>query len=157
MVHALEYRKCNWLLCHLRCADPPSCFLVGRSFFPLKIHRTSQMMVFSCMVGVPYKGQLFIAFSNNQNVYLPMDGRQREDRPDLQNQGKFFFHECGRRVGMVPRSSLKEGKKGRWWRMERRPQKTNPKPNTQARRPSPPSCSLPYTLGETCETETSDN
>ena len=23
---------------------------------------------------------------------------------------KFFFHECGRRVGMVPRSSLKEGK-----------------------------------------------
>ena len=68
-----------------------------------------------------------------------------------------FFHECGRRVGMVPRSSLKEGKKGRWWRMERRPQKTNPKPNTQARRPTPPSCSLPYTLGETCETETSDN
>ena len=35
--------------------------------------------------------------------------------------------------------------------------KTNPKPNTQARRPTPPSCSLPYTLGETCETETSDN
>ena len=69
----------------------------------------------------------------------------------------FFFHECGRRVGMVPRSSLKEGKKGRWWRMERRPQKTNPKPNTQARRPTPPSSSLPYTLGETCETETSDN
>ena len=28
---------------------------------------------------------------------------------------------------------------------------------TQARRPTPPSCSLPYTLGETCETETSDN
>ena len=24
--------------------------------------------------GVPYKGQLFIAFFNNQNVYLPMDG-----------------------------------------------------------------------------------
>ena len=45
-----------------------------------------------------------------------------------------FFHECGRRVGMVPRSLLKEGKKGRWWRTERRPQKTNPKPNTQARK-----------------------
>ena len=46
----------------------------GQVLFPLKIHHTSQMMVFSCMVGVPYKGQLFIAFSNNQNVYLPMDG-----------------------------------------------------------------------------------
>ena len=69
----------------------------------------------------------------------------------------FFFHEYGRRVGMVPRSSLKEGKKDRWWRKERRPQKTNPKTKPQARRPTPPSCSLPYTLGETCETETSDN
>ena len=26
-------------------------------------------------------------------------------------EGSFFFHEYGRRVGMVPRSSLKEGKK----------------------------------------------
>ena len=39
-----------------------------------KIHHTSQMMVSSCMAGVPYKGQLFIAFFNKQNVYLPMDG-----------------------------------------------------------------------------------
>ena len=45
---------------------------------------------------------------------------------------KFFFHECGRRVGMVPRSSLKEGKKGRWWRKERRPQKP-----TQNQTPKP--------------------
>ena len=37
------------------------------------------------------------------------------------------------------------------------PKKQTPKPNTQARRPTPPSCSLPYTLGETCETGTSDN
>ena len=37
------------------------------------------------------------------------------------------------------------------------PKKPTQKPNTQARRPTPPSCSLPYTLGETCETETSDN
>ena len=28
----------------------------------------------------------------------------------------FFFHEYGRRVGMVPRSSLKEGKSVGWWR-----------------------------------------
>ena len=37
------------------------------------------------------------------------------------------------------------------------PKKPTQKPNTQARRPTPPSCSLPYTLGETCETGTSDN
>ena len=69
----------------------------------------------------------------------------------------FFFHEYGRRVGMVPRSSLKEGKKRQMVEKGTKTPKTNPKPNTQARRPTPPSCSLPYTLGETCETETSDN
>ena len=68
-----------------------------------------------------------------------------------------FFHEYGRRVGMVPRSSLKEGKKRQMVEKGTKTPKTNPKPNTQARRPTPPSCSLPYTLGETCETETSDN
>ena len=69
----------------------------------------------------------------------------------------FLFHEYGRRVGMVPRSSLKEGKKRQMVEKGTKTPKTNPKPNTQARRPTPPSCSLPYTLGETCETETSDN
>ena len=120
----------------------------------------------------------------------------------------FFFHEYGRRVGMVPRSSLKEGKNslmvekrtrttkttqnqtnhspqaeslffprvrtpcghGAQVIVEGREEKTDggeknedpkkkptQKPNTQARRLTPPSCSLPYTLGETCETETSDN
>ena len=69
----------------------------------------------------------------------------------------FFFHEYGRRVGMVPRSSLKEGKKRQMVEKGTKTPKTNPKPNTQARRPTPPSCSLPYTLGETCETETNDN
>ena len=72
--------------------------------------------------------------------------------PDL-----VFSHEYGRRVGMVPRSSLKEGKKRQMVEKGTKTPKTNPKPNTQARRPTPPSCSLPYTLGETCETETSDN
>ena len=70
---------------------------------------------------------------------------------------RLFFHEYGRRVGMVPRSSLKEGKKRQMVEKGTKTPKTNPKPNTQARRPTPPSCSLPYTLGETCETETSDN
>ena len=69
----------------------------------------------------------------------------------------FFFHEYGRRVGMVPRSSLKEGKKRQMVEKGTKTPKTNPTPNTQARRPTPPSCSLPYTQGETCETETSDN
>ena len=69
----------------------------------------------------------------------------------------FFFREYGRRVGMVPRSSLKEGKKRQMVEKGTKTPKNNPKPNTQARRPTPPSCSLPYKLGETCETETSDN
>ena len=69
----------------------------------------------------------------------------------------FFFHEYGRRVGMVPRSSLKEGKNRQ---MVEKGTKT-PKP-TQTKHPSPqaetpPSCSLSSTLGETCETETSGN
>ena len=68
-----------------------------------------------------------------------------------------FFHECGRRAGMVPRSSLKEGKNRQ---MVEKGTKT-PKP-TQTKHPSPqaetpPSCSLSSTLGETCETETSGN
>ena len=45
-----------------------------------------------------------------------------------------FFHEYGRRVGMVPRSSLKEGKNRQ---MVEKGTKTpnQPKPNTPARRP----------------------
>ena len=79
------------------------------------------------------------------------------DIPDQINQAYiFFFHEYGRRVGMVPRSSLKEGKNRQMVEKETKAPKTNPKtkhPSPQAE--TPPSCSLPSTLGETCETETS--
>ena len=45
-----------------------------------------------------------------------------------------FFHEYGRRVGMVPRSSLKEGKNNQM--VEKGTKTPKPaKPNTQARRP----------------------
>ena len=67
------------------------------------------------------------------------------------------LHEYGRRVGMVPRSSLKEGKSRQMVGKEQRPQ-NQPKtihPSPQAE--TPPSCSLSSTLGETCETETSGN
>ena len=51
----------------------------------------------------------------------------------------FFFHEYGRRVGMVPRSSLKEGKNSQMvekrTRTTNNPTKNQPEPNTQARRP----------------------
>ena len=73
-----------------------------------------------------------------------------------------FFHEYGRRVGMVPRSSLKGGKVSRMVeKMTRTPTTTQQKP-TQTKHPSPqaetpPSCSLSSTLGETCETETNGN
>ena len=77
--------------------------------------------------------------------------------PHTEQAFQVFFHEYGRRVGMVPRSSLKEGKNRQ---MVEKGTKT-PKP-TQTKHPSPqaetpPSCSLSSTLGETCETETSGN
>ena len=47
---------------------------------------------------------------------------------------RIFFHEYGRRVGMVPRSSLKEGKNNQM--VEKGTKTPKPtKPNTQARRP----------------------
>ena len=83
---------------------------------------------------------------------LPFIGKLDEVQETI-----LFFHEHGRRVGMVPRSSLKEGKNRQ---MVEKGTKT-PKP-TQTKHPSPqaespPSCSLSSTLGETCETETSGN
>ena len=73
------------------------------------------------------------------------------------SNGAFFFHEYGRRVGMVPRSSLKGGKNSLM--VEKRTRTTNTTQNqtnqsTQAE--SPPSCSLSSVLGETGETKTSD-
>ena len=68
-----------------------------------------------------------------------------------------FFHEYGRRVGMVPRSSLKEGKNSLMVEKGTRTTKTtqnqtNHSPQTE----SPPSCSLSSVLGETSETKTND-
>ena len=40
-----------------------------------------------------------------------------------------FFHECGRRVGMVPRSSLKEGKNSLMVEKRTRTTNTTQKPN----------------------------
>ena len=68
-----------------------------------------------------------------------------------------FFHEYGRRVGMVPRSSLKEGKNSQM--VEKRTRTTKPTQNQTNHSPqaeSPPSCSLSSVLGETSETKTND-
>ena len=68
----------------------------------------------------------------------------------------FFFHEYGRRVGMVPRSSLKGGKVSQM--VEKITRTTNKKPTEHQKGPqaeSPPSCSLSSVLGETGETEKS--
>ena len=49
----------------------------------------------------------------------------------------FFFHEYGRRVGMVPRSSLKEGKNSQMVEKKDKDNPTNKKqPQTTAHRPS---------------------
>ena len=47
----------------------------------------------------------------------------------LQHRKLFFFHEYGRRVGMVPRSSLKEGKYSQM--VEKRTQTTQQKTKNQ--------------------------
>ena len=71
----------------------------------------------------------------------------------------FFFHEYGRRVGMVPRSSLKGGKNSQM--VEKGTEKPNTTPNKQntttqgPEAESPPSCSLFSVQGETCETRKS--
>ena len=53
--------------------------------------------------------------------------------PETRPAQDFFFHEYGRRVGMVPRSSLKEGKKGQ---MVEKGTKT-PKNRPKTKHPSP--------------------
>ena len=69
----------------------------------------------------------------------------------------FFFHEYGRRVGMVPRSSLKEGKNSLMVEKRTRTTRTTQnKTNHSPQAESPPSCSLSSVLGETSETKTDD-
>ena len=69
------------------------------------------------------------------NTNLRPNGHTRAHSPGKPlPKPTFFFHEYGRRVGMVPRSSLKEGKNNQ---MVEKGTKTpnQPKPNTKARRP----------------------
>ena len=69
----------------------------------------------------------------------------------------FFFHEYGRRVGMVPRSSLKGGKNSQMVEKRTRTTKTTQnQTNHSPQAESPPSCSLSSVLGETSETKTND-
>ena len=73
------------------------------------------------------------------------------------SMGRLFFHEYGRRVGMVPKSSLKEGKNSQM--VEKRTKTTKTTQNQTNHSPqaeSPPSCSLSSVLGETSETKTND-
>ena len=73
----------------------------------------------------------------------------------------FFFHEYGRRVGMVPRSSLKEGKYNQMVekRTKTTQQQTKPtkQPQTTAHRASLHHLVVfPLCYGETSETKTTD-
>ena len=73
-----------------------------------------------------------------------------------QAASSFFFHEYGRRVGMVPRSSLKGGKNSRMVEKITRTTTTTQKTTTKGPQvESPPSCSLSSVLGETGETKKS--
>ena len=62
---------------------------------------------------------------------------------------EFFFHEYGRCVGMVPRSSLK-GKNNQMVEKRNEDPKTNQTKHPSPQAETPPSCSLSSALGETC-------
>ena len=92
---------------------------------------------------------------------IQSDGGEKDKDNPTTNKTKpttaFFFHEYGRRVGMVPRSSLKEGKNNQM--VEKRTRTTKTTQNQTKHSPqaeSPPSCSLSSVLGETSETTTND-
>ena len=75
---------------------------------------------------------------------FPPPAKRRVSRKPAQ---WIFFHEYGRRVGMVPRSSWKERKYSRM--VEKRTKTTQPQKTTANRSPkaeSPPSCSLSSVL-----------
>ena len=55
----------------------------------------------------------------------------------------FFFHEYGRRVGMVPRSSLKEGKNRQMVEKGTKAPKPTQTKHSSPQAETPPSCSLP--------------
>ena len=62
-------------------------------------------------------------------------------------EAQFFFHEYGRRVGMVPRSSLKEGKNSQMVeKITRTTQQQKPTANHSPKAKSPPSCGLSSVL-----------
>ena len=98
-------------------------------------------------------------------------GSIREDETPVREisscDSPFFFHECGRHVGGVPRSSLKgketlhdEGEKNTSDPKQQKPTKTNkhhkPKKNQHGQRPIPPHQSaFPLYEGETCENDKS--
>ena len=91
----------------------------------------------------------------NVNIVVPVllqtgrsAGIPRSTIPDKCLDGFFFFHEYGRRVGMVPRSSLKEGKYNQMVRKGQRqpnnkPNKTNHSPQAE----TPPPSSISSVLG----------
>ena len=69
--------------------------------------------------------------------------------PGIRFVGAFFSHEYGRRVGMVPRSSLKEGKNSQMVEKGTKTtqqQKTQTTANHSPQAESPPSCSLSSVL-----------
>ena len=98
-------------------------------------------------------------------------GSIREDETPVREisscDSPFFFHECGRHVGGVPRSSLKgketlhdEGEKNTSDPKQQKPTKTNkhhkPKKKQHGQRPIPPHQSaFPLYEGETCENDKS--
>ena len=72
------------------------------------------------MIVFPSRFPDLVALATNQLQWSDLVGRAPEDPRHTEKVGLllvteahleyFFFHEYGRRVGMVPRSSLKEGK-----------------------------------------------
>ena len=127
----------------------------------LRDNNCFNLIVRQCFTEAEHKGQLKSRVkairvpSNSADRILPHVFSHNTEVRHVQ----FFFHEYGRHVGMVPRSSLKGGKNSLM--VEKGTEKPNTKPNKQntttqgPQAASSPSCSLSSVQGETCETRVS--
>ena len=90
-----------------------------------------QLIAYNCKGFVPDEGCPF-----GQSDQL-CSRRDPVGVPAGENEGNIiFFHEYGRRVGMVPRSSLKEGKNSQMVEKRTKTPKPNQNQTLQAHRPS---------------------
>ena len=114
-------------------------FVVGLSvsFSPPSdcISFPSMMTWAPCPHGIRTRGKKRAIWASGRSPCL-IHAQWRGCRDCRRTRCLFFFHEYGRRVGMVPRSSLKGGKNSRMVEKITRTTTTTQKPQPKAHRPS---------------------